>query len=380
MAQHMIRAAVLVAPRQVEIREFPRPVTGADDGLLRVERSGICGSDVEQYKGHLGADRLPMIPGHEPVGIIEEVGERAAKRWGVEPGDRVALEILIPCHVCDLCLMGRYMACPNKYASVGYTPLSVAPAVWGGHAEYLYLHPNVIMHKVRKDIPADVAVMFNPLGAGVRWAVHLGNVQLGETMLIQGPGQRGLCAVIAARYAGAGTIIVTGLGKDRRKLDLARELGADYTIDVEQENVVDTVRDITRGAGADVVLDVTPMATQPVRDAVEAVRHGGRVVLAGLKGGRSMEFVSDRIISKAATVIGAFGVDARAYMDAIKIIESGVFPLQKLHTHTFGLDDAGYAVDVLTGDVPAEEAVHVTVAPNGAETLSQRAAAAAATA
>jgi threonine dehydrogenase-like Zn-dependent dehydrogenase len=368
----VVRAAVLVAPRQMEVREFPRPGIGPDDGLLRVERSGICGSDVEQFKGHLGADRLPMIPGHEPIGLIDEVGERAAKRWNVEPGDRVALEILIPCRVCDLCLMGRYMACPNKHASHGYTPLTQAPAIWGGHAEYVYLHPNSIVHKVRKDISPDLAVMFNPLGAGVRWAVHLGGIQLGETILILGPGQRGLCAVIAARYAGAGTIIVTGLGRDRKKLALAREFGADHTIDVEQDNVVERVREITRGVGADVVLDVTPMATQPVKDALEAVRHGGRVVFAGLKGGRTMEFASDWIIRKGATVVGAFGVDARAYTDAIKIIEAGTFPLEKMHTHTFGLDDAGYAFDVMAGDVPGEEAVHVTIAPNGASELSRR--------
>ena len=368
----MVRAAVLVAPRQIELRDFPRPTIGPDDGLVRVERSGICGSDVEQFKGHLGTDRLPMIPGHEPVGTVEEVGERAAKRWNVEPGDRVALEILIPCHVCDLCLMGRYMACPNKYASHGYTPLTREPAIWGGHAEYVYMHPNSIVHKVRNDISPDVAVMFNPLGAGVRWAVHLGGLQLGETILILGPGQRGLCAVIAARYAGAGTVIVTGLDKDRTKLALAKEFGADHTINVEQENVVERVREITRGVGADVVLDVTPMATQPIKDALEAVRHGGRVVLAGLKGGRTMEFTSDSIIRKGATVVGAFGVDARAYTDAIKIIESGKFPLEKMHTHTFGLDEAAYAVDVLAGEVPGEDAVHVTIAPNGAANLSRR--------
>jgi threonine dehydrogenase-like Zn-dependent dehydrogenase len=141
---------------------------------------------------------------------------------------------------------------------------------------------------------------------------------------------------------------------------------------VDQEDVVERVREITRGVGADVVLDVTPMATQPVKDALDAVRHGGRVVLAGLKGGRKMEFASDWVIRKAATIVGAFGVDARAYTDAIKIIESGRFPLEKMHTHTFGLDDAGYAVDVLAGDVPGEESVHVTIAPNGADQLSRR--------
>jgi threonine dehydrogenase-like Zn-dependent dehydrogenase len=162
---------------------------------------------------------------------------------------------------------------------------------------------------------------------------------------------------------GASTIIVTGLSKDRCKLDLARELGADYTIDVDRENTVERVRDITDGVGADVVLDVTPMATQPILDALEAVRFGGRIVLAGLKGRRPTSLVTDAIIGKGITVVGAYSVDARAYVDAIRIIESGVLPLEKLHTHTFGLADAARAVEVLAGEVEGEQAVHVTIAP-----------------
>ncbi len=125
----MVRAAVQVGPRQIELREFPRPRTGPDDGLLRIEACGICGSDVEQYRGHLGG-RFPSIPGHEPLGIVEEVGERAAARWGVRPGDRVALEILVPCRACDRCLDGRYMACPNRRGTYGYTLLSSEPGLW----------------------------------------------------------------------------------------------------------------------------------------------------------------------------------------------------------------------------------------------------------
>ena len=87
-----VRAAVQVAPRKIEVREFPRPKIGDDDALLRVEANGICGSDVEIYKGHMGAgtrgDFKPFVPGHEPLGVIEEIGERAAARWGVQPGDR----------------------------------------------------------------------------------------------------------------------------------------------------------------------------------------------------------------------------------------------------------------------------------------------------
>ena len=359
----MVRAAVQTGPRQLELQEFSRPPTGPDDGLLRIEACGICGSDVEMYKGALGGDRPPSIPGHEPLGIIEEVGENAAARWGVQPGDRVALEILVPCRSCELCLTGRYMSCRDKGPSYGVSPVATEPGLLGGFAEYVYLHPNAILHKMRSDIPPEVAVMFNPLGAGVRWACHLGGVALGDTVLVLGAGQRGIASIIAAKAAGAGTVIVTGLTKDRTKLSLARSFGADYTINVDEEDTVERVREITGGALADVVLELTPMAAQPVRDALQAVRHSGRVVLAGLKGRNPVELDTDVMINKALTVVGAYGVDARAYSEAIRIIESGRFPLERMHTHTFGLDETTRAIETLAGEVPGEEAIHVAIKP-----------------
>jgi threonine dehydrogenase-like Zn-dependent dehydrogenase len=370
----MVLAAVQTAPRKIELREFPRPAVGPDDGLLRIEACGICGSDVETYHGVLGVGALPdaphFIPGHEPLGIIEEVGERAAARWGVEPGDRVAVEVVISCRRCPACLTGRYLSCSNRRGAYGVRSVTHEPALWGGFAEYMYLHPDSALHKVRNDLPAGLAVLFNPLGAGVRWATDLGGVRIGTSVLILGPGQRGLASVVAARAAGAGTVIVTGLARDEAKLNLAREFGADYTLLADDPpgagsgSIVDQVRDITGGAGVDVVLELTPVATQPVLDALLAARHGGRVVLAGLKGKRSVELSTDLVINKALTVVGAFGVDYAAYDEAIRIIESGRYPLEKMHTRGYGLADAGHAIDALAGDVPGEEAVHVAIMPN----------------
>jgi threonine dehydrogenase-like Zn-dependent dehydrogenase len=360
-----VRAAVQLGVRQMEVQRFPRPKVGPDNALVRIERAGICGSDAEQYVGHMGgALTSPIIRGHEPLGIIEEIGERAAERWGVKAGDRVAVEIVLSCRSCNLCLTGQYMSCRQGRFLHGYTPVDVEPALWGGYAEYMYLHQNSIVHRVRNDIDPDVAVMFNPLGAGVRWAVQLPNLQLGESVLILGPGQRGLASVVAAKAAGASQIIVTGLSRDENKLELCGLLGADYTINVDTENTVERVREITDGAGVDVAIDVTPMALQPIEDAMTSVRRGGRVVLAGLKGRKPMNLVTDTIINKGISVIGAYSVDARGYAEAIKIIESGAFPLEKLHTHTFGLEDTGHAIEVLAGEVEGEDAVHVSIDPH----------------
>jgi D-arabinose 1-dehydrogenase-like Zn-dependent alcohol dehydrogenase len=141
-----VRAAVQVDDRRIEIEEFELPKIGPDAGLLRVEACGMCGSDVEQYDGAFGqlGLRYPVIPGHEPVGYIEEVGAEAAGHWGVKRGDRVAVEPVLGCGYCRACLTGAYRRCRtgrpgSAIASYAFIPTSVAPGLWGGYAEYMYL-------------------------------------------------------------------------------------------------------------------------------------------------------------------------------------------------------------------------------------------------
>src|SRR2546426_7002136 len=295
MATRTTRAVVQTARRKLELRELALPDIDDDSGLLRVEACGICGSDAEQYAGVLPAT-FPLIPGHEPLGVIERIGDRAAKRWGVDVGDRVAVEVLIPCGHCRACLAGRYQVCRGRGGMFGYSyvPLSRPPALWGAYADYMYLDPCSLVHRMRKDIPAGLAVLFNPVGAGFRWAVELPHTGPGDTVLVLGPGQRGLASVIAARAAGADAIIVTGLTRDAQKLTLARELGADHVIDVENENALARVRELTGGRGAEVVIEVTANAAEPVAEALHYGAAGGGIVLAGVEGVKAgADFVSD---------------------------------------------------------------------------------------
>ena len=110
---------------------------------------------------------------------------------------------MLSCHHCSQCLGGHYHLCDERRI-YSYIPLTEAPGLWGGYSQYMYLHPNTVMHKVDASLPAEIAVMFNPLGAGFRWAVEIPNTQIGDTVVILGPGQRGLASVIACREAGAG--------------------------------------------------------------------------------------------------------------------------------------------------------------------------------
>ena len=260
-------------------------------------------------------------------------------------------------------MSGRYHLCGSRKI-YSYIPLTEEPGLWGAYSQYMYIAPNAIVHKMSKSLPPELAVMFNPLGAGFRWAVEIPQTQIGDTVVILGPGQRGLASVIAARQAGAGTIIVTGLAADAKKLDVARALGADHTIDVQNENTVQRIREITKGRGADVVVEVTSYATLPVREALDYVRPGGTIVLAGVKGFKPVpDFISDLIVLKEITIKGAIGVTSSGYRKAIELIELGKHPLELMHTHNFRMEEAELAIKTLARQVDGQESIHSCLLP-----------------
>ncbi len=362
MATRKTLAMVQTGPRALEPRDLPVPEIDDDSALLRIEACGICGSDYEQYEGKLRTP-VPVIPGHEPLGRIDAIGDRAAKRWGVDQGDRVAVETMISCRFCPPCLAGSYHLCRSRKI-YSYIPLSEEPGLWGSYSQLMYLHPNSIVHKVDETLDPSLAVMFNPIGAGFRWAVEMPGTGPGDTVVIMGPGQRGLASVLACREAGAEKIIVTGLAADARKLELALEFGAHHVIDVENENPKQRIQELTDGVGARVVVDVSSYSTKPVTDALDFVAMGGCVVLAGVKGFQPIpDFVSDKIVMKEIRIQGAIGVTSTGYTSAIKLIESRRYPLEKMHTHDFGLRDAELAIKTLAREVEGDESIHSCLLP-----------------
>jgi threonine dehydrogenase-like Zn-dependent dehydrogenase len=355
-------AMVQTGVRKLEPRDVPIPAIDDESALLRIEACGICGSDYEQYEGLLRTP-MPVIPGHEPLGVIEQIGDAAARRWDVDVGDRVAVETMLSCRFCSACLGGRYHLCDQRRI-YSYIPLSEPPGLWGAYAEYMFVHRNSVVHKIDRALDASTAVMFNPLGAGFRWAVEMPRTGPGDTVLILGPGQRGLASVIACREAGADQILVTGLAADARKLALALEFGADRAIDVDNEDALARVRELTGGRGADVVVDVSSYSTAPVAQALDFVRPGGRVVLAGVKGFKPIpDFVSDKIVMKEISLMGAIGVTSTGYRSAIRLLEARRHPVEKMHTHDFALRDAELAIRTLAREIPGDESIHSCLVP-----------------
>jgi threonine dehydrogenase-like Zn-dependent dehydrogenase len=355
-------AMVQTGKRVLEPMDIDIPDIDNESAILQIEACGICGSDYEQYEGVLGTP-IPAVPGHEPLGRIAAIGDGAARRWGVNVGDRVAVETMIACHSCSTCHGGDYHLCGSRRI-YSYIPLSDEPGLWGSYSQYMFLDRNSIIHKMDPDLPPEIAVMFNPLGAGFRWAVEVPDTKIGDDVVIMGPGQRGLASVIACRQAGAGKIIVTGLAADADKLKLATLYGADYTIDVDNEDAVRRVKEITDGKGVDVVVDVTSYAVKPVVDALAFVRAGGTIVLAGMKGFKAIpDFISDLIVVQEITIKGAMGVTSSGYQAAIKTIESGIVPMAAMHTHNFKLEEAELAIKTLAREVPGDESVHSCLIP-----------------
>lgn len=346
------RAMVLEQPRRLVARTLPLPDIGDDDGLLRVDACGLCGTDHEQYSGVL-ASGFAFVPGHETVGRLEAVGARAAQRWGLGVGARVAVEVFQSCRRCPACRSGVYRRCEvHGLADMyGFIPVDRAPGLWGGYAEYQYLGPDSMLMAVPDNLDAETATLFNPLGAGIRWAVTVPGTEAGDVVAILGPGIRGLCAVAAVREAGAGFVLVTGFGpRDRPRLELARRFGADLTVDVATEDPVRALKNTT-GALADVVVDVTAKAPAAFAQAIDLVRPGGTVVYAGTRGSaQTPGFWPDLVVYKELRLLGALGVDAGAYRSALELLASGRHPFGEVPRRCVGLDDAGSLLSSMGGE------------------------------
>jgi alcohol dehydrogenase len=363
----MARALVLEEPRRLVARELPRPEIGEDDGLLRVEACGLCGTDHEQYTGALPAG-FAFVPGHESVGTIEALGSRAAARWGVAVGDRVAVEVFQSCGACEPCAAGLYRRClqHGMRDMYGFIPVDTAPGLWGGYAEVQYLAPDSLLLPVPDSLDPVVATLFNPLGAGIRWAVTLPSTAAGDVVAVLGPGVRGLSACAAAKEAGAGFVMVTGVGPgDDERLALAASFGADLAVDISRDDPAKALRAAT-GSLADVVVDVTAKAPAALGQAVSLARTGGTIVLAGTRGSSDTPgFSPDHVVYKELRILGALGVDAPAYRAALDLLASGRYPFADLPRRCVDLDGADDLVRSMAGESDTPPPVHGVLTPPG---------------
>lgn len=335
-------SVVLESPHKMVIKEFEIPCIGHQDMLLRIEMTAICGTDPKLYEGKFLTHTFPLILGHEIVGYVEKIGEEAARIYKVKKGDRVTVEPQILCGHCRYCLTGYYQLCENERCYGVDVPCDRPPYLWGGYGEYLFVAQGSRVHKISEDVPAQAACLSSVIGNGIRWIRTKGKVKFGESVVIMGAGAQGLATVLAAVEAGANPIIVLGLSLDEKRLELAREFGAHYLVNVEKEDPIGTVKEITSEEMADVVIECSG-APRAIELGLDLLKPLGRYILAGMSGNRKIPLNTDKIVIKELTVQGGNGQSWDVEL-AVKLINSGKYPIEKMITDLFPVREAEKAI------------------------------------
>ena len=365
-----VLAAVRTAPSKTEILEYPMPDIPIDGALMKMEVAGICGTDVKLYAHP--PTKAPVIMGHENIGYIAKAGREFTRRKGFKEGDLVFVEHYVMCGKCEWCHRGEYRHCENtdwrnnpESIRYGYTSAENAPHLWGGFAQYVYLPWNAVVHHVPKGVSAELAGLVTTMANGIEWSLFEGNVGYNSTVLIQGPGQQGLSQTVICKQAGASLIIVTGTSKDGARMDVAKKLGADYTIDVQKEDPLARIMEITNGKGVDVVLDCTAGAgTTPILLGIEALkRKAGCMVVQG-EMPEFPNFPIGKMTTKYITLKSARGHSYRACELALEQLASKRFPLELVTTHKFGLKDVDLAIrSVGNKEGAVKDVIHASLMP-----------------
>ncbi|GAB4112310.1 MAG: zinc-dependent alcohol dehydrogenase family protein [Candidatus Caldatribacteriota bacterium] len=370
MLDNNIKAAVLEQPKKFKIDIYKKPNIGDNDILLKIVLCGICGSDVHFWKGTLGL-KEPIILGHEFIGEIAEIGNKASEGRNLKVGDMVAVEIIMPCYQCEWCKNGIYRLCAKDDTASTNTygrqfgcniPIKVPPTpLWGGFAQYLFIPGEAITHKFEKKVEPKEAVLTEPFATAIH-AIERAEPKVGESCVIFGPGTIGLCLTVAAKLKGLFPIILIGADKnDESRLKLGKELGADYVINlsnIKKEPIL-LIRELVNSLGVDISIDASGSSIAQIL-ALRALKRGGRNVMVGISNNRSISIIPDSdIVFKEITIYGS--ILNKGYSKAIKLIENNKISLKKIVTHEFSLDDIEEAF--IRADSKEENMIKVVINP-----------------
>ena len=311
----------------VEIREVPEPKIEKDDEvLIEVKAVSVCGSDL-----HIYHDSHPYWPpvvlGHEFSGVIASVGKEV-KGWKV--GDRIVSETRTgSCGVCYTCQSGFPQVCEQKRAyGIGIN---------GAYTKYV-VGPARLLHRLPDNISFEVGAVVEPTAICVTSILERCGLQAGESVVITGPGPIGLISLAIAKAAGVKMVGITGRSSDEGvRFGKARELGADFTVNVDKENPVERVLEMTGGLGVDILIE-TSGGGKAIFQAFDMVRRLGRVCAIGISGKEEIPVPYDRGIFKALRYDFCYSSSWTAWERTIGLISKGLLPAEKFITHTFPLE------------------------------------------
>lgn len=364
------KAAVLVAPGRYEIQEFPIPKLEEGALLMKIEMAGICGTDKHTYQGETkqyagtAAEMdtpFPIIQGHENVGIVAEITKSASRNiefYGQElhEGDRIVMCPDIVCKRCYYCThVQGFLWCENMRSYGNSFSSNAWPHLVGGWAEYIYLRPDTFVYKVPEGLPPRVAVLTEVMTITASLdklkefsSYALEGFNSGDTVVVIGVGPIGLMHLIKARIMGAGVVIATD--KSEYRLNMAREFGADHTLNVAEttsEDRIERVRELTHGRGADVVLEMANVP-EAVVEGLEMLRRGGMILEMGnfVNTGEVAINPHRHLCGKNVRLIGLTNHPVIGYGPSMELMRKygHIYPFEKVVTHEFRLEDVEKAM------------------------------------
>lgn len=314
------------------LQDVPEPEVGINDVLIKVRKTGICGTDLHIYNWDSWARKtipVPMVVGHEFVGEIVSTGENVS---GFQPGDIVSAEGHVVCGRCRNCLAGRRHLCKDT-SGIGVNRT-------GAFAEYISVPmTNVWLHSPGVD--EEVASIFDPFGNAVHTALSFD--LLGEDVLITGAGPIGVMAVAIAKHAGARHVVITDVNDYR--LDLARKMGADVALNVSKGDLGTVTDKLGLKEGFDVGLEMSgnPSAFHSM---IGVMCHGGKIAMLGIPG-EPMAIDWNKVIFSMLTIKGIYGREMYETWYKMKVLLEGGLDIAPVITHRFGADEFEKGFEVM---------------------------------
>lgn len=320
-----MKGLLFVGNEAVEVREFADPEPAAGEAVIRVRASGVCGSDLPRYRGDGSAG---IIPGHEPSGVVEAVGEGVPD--GLQVGDRVMVHHYAGCGFCEVCALGFEQACESNRVTFG-------TGAHGGHAELMVVPARTLVH-LPDELSFEAGAAIS-CGTGTAWnGLMKMDVSGRDTVVVFGQGPVGASGVVCAKAMGA-RVIAVDISDER--LEFAKSLGADVTLNPSRESVVDAVRAATGGRGASAALE-TSGASSARRQALEVLAFFGRCSYIG-NGPPSELDVRGELIRKVLTIFGSWTFTKAEQIQAARFMVDNRVDLDALIGDRHTLDDAGIA-------------------------------------
>ena len=329
-----MKALLYTKPYSFEYSDFPDPVAGEDDVLIRVKACGICGSDVHGFTGKTGRRLPPLIMGHEAAGIVEGFGKNVS---GFEMGDRVCFDSTVYCNKCEACRAGLFNRCDKRQVLGVSVP---AFKRHGAFAEYVAV-PSWIVSKISDELSFVHAALLEPASIGTH-AANRAPISNDDTVVVIGTGTIGLFILQAARLRGAAKVIAVDINEFR--LDLAKKLGADKLINPLKSDLSEAVLQETEGKGANVTLEAVGYA-KTFADAVSITRMGGHVVAVGNLE-KKAEFDLQQLIARELTFTGSYASSGE-FHDCIELVASGKINVEPLVSDVLPMQEGPDAFDRL---------------------------------